>query len=333
MPALPFQILGTGNYLPRTVVHSDVLDARWGRAPGTATRQVGVRQRHVAAPDESSSFMAARAAERALAAAGLQAQELDVIISACAVMEQAIPCLGAQVQNAMGLGSSGIPAFDINATCLSFVVAMDLVAGMLATGRWQRALIVSSEMPSVGLNPDDPGVAALFGDGAAAAIIGRPSEGSGAGLLASHMCTYGEGVAHCQIRGGGTRLHAQAEVADWRRASWFEMDGPATFRLAARHFPGFLQTLLARAGLGLDALDCIVPHQASGRALDYLTHALGLPGERVIRTLPEMGNQVAASIPNALHHAISSGRLQRGDTLALLGTGAGLSLGGLVLRY
>jgi 3-oxoacyl-[acyl-carrier-protein] synthase-3 len=111
------------------------------------------------------------------------------------------------------------------------------------------------------------------------------------------------------------------------------MDGRATYRLAAQHFPDFLHTLLSRADLGMDDLTCIVPHQASGKALDHLSRALGVPAERLIRTLPDVGNQVAASIPNALHHAISSGRLQRGDTLALLGTGAGLSIGGLVLRY
>jgi len=330
---VPFQILGTGNYLPRQTVHSDELDARWGRAPGTATRQVGVRQRHVAALDETSSFMAAQAAERALAAAGLRAEQLDVIISACAVMEQAIPCLGAQVQRTMGLGSSGIPAFDVNATCLSFVVAMDLVAGMLVARRWQRALIVSSEISSAGLNPDDMSTAALFGDGAAAAIVGCPADGAESALLASHMCTYGDGVKHCQIRGGGTRLHAHPGGVDWRRASWFEMDGRATYRLAAQHFPGFLHTLMNRADVGIDGLNCIVPHQASGKALDHLSRMLGIPAERLIRTLPDVGNQVAASIPNALHSAISSGRLQRGDTLALLGTGAGLSMGGLVLRY
>lgn len=333
MSAIPFQILGTGNYLPRRIVHSDELDARWGRAPGTATRQVGVRQRHVAAPDESSSFMAAQAAKHALAAAGLKAEQLDVIISACAVMEQAIPCLGAQVQKAMGLGSSGIPAFDINATCLSFVVAMDMVAGMLTTGRWQRALIVSSEISSAGLNPDDMSISALFGDGAAAAIVGRPAVGEGSALLASHMRTYGDGVEHCQIRGGGTRLYAQADFAEWRRASWFEMNGRATYRLAAQHFPDFLRTLLTRADMGIDALTCIVPHQASGKALDHLSRMLGIPNERLIRTLLDVGNQVAASIPNALHSAINSGRLKRGDTVALLGTGAGLSIGGLVLRY
>lgn len=329
---LPLQILGTGAYLPRQVLSSDELDRRWGRPAGTAARQVGVRKRHVAAGDETSSFMAAQAAREALAAAGLRPGELDLIVSACAVMEQAIPCLGARVQQALGLGTSGIPAFDVNATCLSFVVALDLVANLLATGRHRRVLIVSSEIASAGLDPEDPGTAALFGDGAAAAVVQRTESGAGSVLLAAHMATYGEGADHCQIRGGGTRMQAGLDGAAWLRASRFEMDGRATYRLAARHFPAFLDTLLQRSGARLGDLACIVPHQASGKALDHLGRSLGIPEERMVRTLPEVGNQVAASIPYALHTALAGGRLQRGDTIALLGTGAGLSIGGLVLR-
>ena len=329
---LPLQILGTGCYLPRRILHSDELDAGWGRPAGTTAREVGVTQRHVGAPDETSSFMAAQAARNALADARLQPEDVDLIVSACAVMEQAIPCLGAQVQRALGLGASGIPAFDINATCLSFVAALDAVASLLATGRYRRVLVVSSELPSAGLNPDDPATAALFGDGAAAAVVQRTPDGEASALLASHFVTYGEGSEHCQIRGGGTRAHAQKDHPDLRRASWFEMDGRATYRLAARHFPAFLDTLLERAGTPLNELACVVPHQASGPALGHLSRSLGVPGERLVHTLAHLGNQVAASIPTALHHALRDGRARRGECIALLGTGAGLSLGGMVLR-
>ncbi len=330
--SLPLQILGTGAYLPRRILQSSELDARWGRPPGTTAREVGVTQRHVGSPDETSSFMAAAAAQQALADARLQPHDLDLIVSACAVMEQAIPCLGAQVQRALGLGASGIPAFDINATCLSFVAALDAVASLLATGRYRRVLVVSSELPSAGLNPDDPLTAALFGDGAAAAVVQRTPEGEHSALLASHFVTYGEGAELCQIRGGGTRAHADRHHPDLRRASWFEMDGRATYRLAARHFPAFLDTLLQRAHTPLDALACVVPHQASGKALQHLSRALRVPDERLVHTLAHLGNQVAASIPTALHHAMRQGRARRGDHIALLGTGAGLSLGGMVLR-
>lgn len=328
----PIRILGTGHYLPHQVITSEQLDAQWGRPPGTALRQVGVARRHFSSAQESSSFMAARAAEQALAAAALRADELDLIVSACAVMEQAIPCLGAQVQRALGLGASGIPAFDVNATCLSFVAALELAASLLLTGRYRRVLIVSSEVASAGLNPDAPGIAALFGDGAAAAVLGL-DEASPSGVLATRLMTYGEGADHCQIRGGGTRQHQQAGALAPQSAHWFEMDGRATYRLAAQHFPGFLGALLADADVSLTEIDWFVPHQASGKALDHLTRLLSLPARKIVRTLPEVGNQVAASLPNALHQAIADGRIQRGQTVALLGSGAGLSIGGAVLRY
>lgn len=327
------RILGTGRDLPRRVVPSTDFDARWQRAPGTTFQDVGVRQRHVAAPDESSSAMAARAARQALDAAGLAPDALDCIVSACSVMEQAIPCLGAQVQRALGLGTSGIPAFDVNATCLSFLAALDLVSAAIAQGRYRHVLIVSSEIASAGLDPEDTSTAALFGDGAAAVVLGAAPADSASALLASRIETYAVGADLCQVRGGGTRLRSGTDPAAWRESSRFRMDGPATYKLAARYIRPFLARLLQQAGVAVQALDCIVPHQASGKALDHLTAALRLPPGRVVRTLPDFGNQVAASLPNALHEAVVSGALRRGQLVALLGSGAGLSLGGAVLRY
>lgn len=127
---------------------STEFDVRWCKPLGWTFRANGVEQRHVASPNETSYFMGARAAQRALAAAQLAPQELDCVVSACSVMEQAIPCLGSQIQRALGLGESGIPAFDVNATCLSFLVALDLISCAMAAGRYRKVLIVSSESPS-----------------------------------------------------------------------------------------------------------------------------------------------------------------------------------------
>jgi len=279
--------------------------------------------------------MAVAAANSALAAAGLDASRLDGIVSACSVMEQAIPCLASRIQHQLGLGESGIPAFDINATCLSFLVALDQIACAIAVGRYQRVLLVSSEMPSIGLNPDDMATAPLFGDGAAAVILEAGREDEGSALLASHMETYGHGGEFCRFRGAGTafwpRPGAAPDAGDLTR--YFEMDGRALYKLAARKFPSFLRHLLAKAGVNLADIATFVPHQASGKALDYLQAVLNVTPEKIVRILAQQGNQVAASIPSALHHAIGTGRIQRGDVVALLGTGAGVSLGGVVLRY
>lgn len=328
---LPLRIAGTGTYLPERVVASSEFERRFAQAPGTIERTCGVRARHVASAAETSSWMGARAAERALVAANLQPRDLDCIVSACSVMEQAIPCLAVQIQHQLGLGDSGIPAFDVNATCLSFLAALDLIACALAAGRYRRALIVSSEIASAGVDPDDSNTAPLFGDGAAAVVLTRSDDA--AALLASEMATYGVGHQFCQVRAGGTRLRVHDDPTAFADGARFAMDGRSLFRLTSRHLPPFVARLLANAGVTLREIACFVPHQASGLGLDHIVATLDLPEERVVRILGERGNQVAASLPSALHEAIATGRLERGQLVALLGTGAGLSLGGAVLRY
>jgi len=327
------RILGTGCHHPAQRVASTVFDTRLGLAPGSSEAATGVAMRGIAGDEETASWMAARAAEAALQAAGIDGRALDAIVSTCAVMEQPIPCQAALVQRALDLGGSGIPAFDINATCLGFLVAVDLIAASIAAGRYRRVLVVASEVPSRGLRADDPVTAPLFGDGAAAVVLGAAAPDEDSALLAWRMETFAEGADACRIRGGGTRIAPGDPRNDDRDAYRFEMDGPATFRMAGRRLPRLLTRLLEAAGLALDGLDCVVPHQASGGGLDRIVQALRLPEARTVRILGEHGNQVAASLPHALHHAITAGRLQRGQTCLLLGTGAGLSVGGAVLRY
>ncbi|UXI67124.1 beta-ketoacyl-ACP synthase 3 [Tahibacter amnicola] len=329
---LPIRILGTGEYTPAVRVASHELDARWGRPQGWTFRHSGISHRHYAGPDETTSSMAALAARSALAAAGLTASDMDCIVSASSVMEQAIPCTAVLVQRRLGLEGSGIPAFDINATCLGFLAALDTVGAALAIGRYRRVLVVCGEMASAGLRADDPETAMLFGDGAAAVVLGRDGGGESQ-VLNVRLETYSEGADLCQVRAGGTRLKPSDGRDDFLEGAYFEMNGRATYRLAAQRFPAFVDRLLGDAGVTCAQLRQIVPHQASAKALAHMEAALKLPAETFVRVLATRGNQMAASIPIALHHAISSGKIARGDLVALLGTGAGLSFGGAVLRY
>jgi 3-oxoacyl-[acyl-carrier-protein] synthase III len=331
--ALAVRILGTGEYLPRRVVDSAFFDRQCGKPAGWTATSLGVARRHVASPDETSSVMGAHAAREAMAAAGMQAGELDCIVSAASVMEQAIPCLASQIQQRLDLGRSGIPAFDVNATCLSFLTAMDLMACAIVQGRYRRVLIVSSEIASAGLNMNDPTTAGLFGDGAAAIVLGRSPEGSASSLLASHLETYGIGNELCQVRAGGTRVRIGDGTDDYQRASYFEMKGKDLYRMSAHYLPGVLASLWGMAAIEMSDLDWIIPHQASGKALDHLTDLLMFPVDKLVRVIEERGNQVATSVPAALHYAILHKNVQRGELLALIGSGAGLSLGGIVLRY
>lgn len=333
MRPIGLRIIGTGDYLPARNVEAASFDARWRKPAGWTLRHTGVAHRHFAAPHETSSYMGARAGEQALQSAGLRAGDLDCIVSACSVMEQALPCSASLLQRELGLGGSGIPAFDVNASCLSFLVALDLVATAMLAGRYRRVLIVSSEVPSAGLDWQDTETAGLFGDGAAAVLVESCADADGAAVLGACLRTYGEGAELCQVRAGGTRLRVGEDVEAFVRGAHFEMQGKVVYRQAARRLPEFLHELAACSGVALEAVDRIIPHQASAKALAHLQKALRLPGERITRILEQRGNQMAASIPAALHHAIHRQDLQRGQLLGLVGSGAGLSFGGLVLRY
>ncbi len=327
------QILGTGEHVPRRCVLSTELDTRWNKPAGWTLRHTGIDRRYYADAEETTSSMAAMAAEAALRDAGLSPDELDCIISACSVMEQAIPCSAALIQRQLGLGESGIPAFDINATCLSFLAALDTLSMAIAAGRYRRVLIVSSEIASAGLPEDDAETSMLFGDGAGAVVIGASTDEGTSRILGTHFETYGIGAELCQVRAGGTRIRPRENMQAFLEGACFQMRGRQTYRMAAQRLPAFIARLFDRAGVTLDRIDRIIPHQASAKALTHLQALLKLPAGRLVRTLGERGNQMAASIPVALHHAVNSGLVKRGDTIALIGSGAGLSFGGAVLTY
>jgi len=327
------QILGTGEYVPSRCVSSSSLDQRWSKPSGWTRRHAGIERRYYATADETTSVMGARAAQAAMAAAGIEPRELDCIVSACSVMEQAIPCSAALIQRQLGLGESGIPAFDVNATCLSFLVALDTMSMAIDAGRYRRVLIVSSEVASAGLPEHQAETAMLFGDGAGAVVLGKAAADSAAHIMGTHFETYGVGAELCQVRSGGTRIRARDNLQAFLEGASFEMRGRQTYRMAAQRLPGFIARLVERAGISLAHVDRIIPHQASAKALAHLETLLRLPVGRLVRTLGERGNQMAASIPVALHHAVTSGAVKRGDAIALIGSGAGLSFGGAVLTY
>jgi 3-oxoacyl-[acyl-carrier-protein] synthase-3 len=328
---IPLEILGTGEYIPAARLSSEDLDRRWMKPQGWSQSRTGVISRAYAGADETVVVMGAAAAARALDAAGTEAAQLDAIICVGSVPYQAIPCTAAFLQRALGLESSGIPAFDVNATCLGFLAALDLVAQSIATGRYRTVLIVASECVSLGLHTDDHSTAALFGDGAGAVVVGAARRND-AVLRSTHMQTFSAGANFCQIRAGGSGLSPRENADDYLQATAFEMRGRETFRLALQLLPQFLSTLLDRARIDARDIDVWVPHQASAGAIEHLQRLLDLPADRFITTIDTLGNQVSASLPIALHRGISTGKIKTGQTIALVGSGAGVSFGGAVLR-
>lgn len=328
----PVRILGTGSYLPVERLTSADLDERYGRTAGSTLARSGVEARHYAGPAETSSMMAAQALDQALAASGLAAADLDLLIATSAVPEQPMPTNAVLVQHALGLSDAGIPGFDVNASCLGFLFALETAMMGIAAGRYRRVGIVASEVASKGLDSSDLETSSLFGDGAAAAVLGA-SDGESPGAIEALRCsTYSRGAFLCQMPAGGSRYNVVTPPPQ-PQDYFFRMDGRAVFRLAAEKLPRFISEVLSEAGCTPGDIDVVIPHQASSLGLRYLRERLGFPAAKVVDILAGRGNQVSASMPSALHEAVSGGRLCRGQRALLLGTAAGLTLGAAVVRF
>jgi 3-oxoacyl-[acyl-carrier-protein] synthase-3 len=329
---LPVTIAGLGAYLPERIVTSAELERAWGLSHGWIERAAGVRERRFAAPSETAAGMAAAAARRALAAAGMAPADLDLIIAASSAPQQAIPCTAALIQRELGAPDGASACFDVNATCLSFLCAMQSAAHMLAAGTYRAALVVSSEIAGPSRNPAEPASACLFGDAAAAAVLVRTPAGDGAAVVWEQFATYSSAADLTEILGGGT-LHHPNDPATSAEMNMFHMDGPAVFRRAARIAGPFLDSFFARAGWTRAEVDAVIPHQTSGHGVEMVRSRLGFRPEQVVANLAERGNCIAASIPLALAEAVTAGRVRRGHKLLLVGTGAGLTIGAIGLIY
>lgn len=328
----PLAVAGLGVCLPENRRPSAFLDARFGQAEGWTESQFGIASRGVASPEETSSVMGARAARQALDHAGWGEGEFDVLIGACGVMEQPIPGTSVLIQHELGLGRSGIWALDVNQTCLSFLSALDVVAMGIATGRFRRALVVSSDIASAGLDWDTPASAAIFGDGAAAVCIEARSDPDGPALLARRFETYGDGRELAVLRSGGTRIRAADGYEGLLEGSRFRMDAFGVFKAAARVLPRLIDSVLEEAGLTRETVDVVVCHQASRPGVEHVKRLVGGDPDRIIDIFSDRGNQIAASLPSVLAEAHALGRLQPGKTVLLLGTAAGISAAAMVLR-
>ena len=316
------RIVSTGFYAPPRVETAAELAPRLGKSEDWIIQHTGVARRRVS--EEPMEAMAAAAARRALG----DGPPPDLVINASLTPRQLIPDTSVFIQRELGL--EGTPSFSIHATCLSFLVALHNASALIGAGAYRRILIVSSEVGSLSRNFDEPESAALIGDGAAAAVLEAAGDTSSA-LLAYEMGTWPSGAELTELRGGGIRRHPN--LPGWSREdNLFHMNGPGVYKMARRRVALVLSRVLERAGLSRDDIDLVVPHQASGPALAAIAR-YGFSEGRVVNIIADYGNCIAASTPMALHAAAEAGRLNRGDRVLLLGTGAGLSVGAAVLRW
>jgi 3-oxoacyl-[acyl-carrier-protein] synthase-3 len=324
------QVVGLGTYLPRRRVASAELEAQAGLPEGWALAHSGVAFRHWAGPDEHASVMGAAAGLAACKAAGVAPSDLSLIVNASGSVERAIPDGGPLLQRALGLGTSGIASFTMHATCLSFIAGMEVAAERIAHARIRHALVVSSEIASVALDPGDAEVFTLFGDGAAAAVLQPTPEGEASEIHRVAWLTMGDDVELTTIRGGGSFRHPHSPLTVHEDAL-FQMQGPRVLKRAIRLLPALFERL------GMDAalrarVRWIASHQASRAGLEHAAR-LGFDNAVILGTLEQMGNCIAASIPLTLEQGVRQGLVRRGDLGLLIGTGAGLSAAAMLMTY
>lgn len=325
-PLLPLKIMATDVALPAQKVLSSKIDQHLGLPEGYTQKLSGIEYRFHATSTESQAQLAAQAITNCCKSARIDPASIDLLISACAVPVQALPCTAAHILQVSVL-TDGIACFDVNASCVSFISALQVAASLLNTSHYQRICIVSADLASRGIDWKHEESSMIFGDGAACAIVER-GDGS-TGILTQRFETYTEGLHYCEIPAGGTLRNPRSGMSE--QDFLFHMDGKRVFRLASSLVEGYMQRLLDSGNIALEAIATIIPHQASHLSLAHMKKRLAVNPDILIDIYRHHGNQVAASIPFALHTARATQRLVAGKPALLIGTAAGLTFGGMVL--
>ncbi|WP_209304316.1 beta-ketoacyl-ACP synthase III [Pusillimonas caeni] len=319
------RIIGSGSCLPPRAVSNDELAAELAaRNVETSdewiVERTGIRQRHIADPGTTSSKLATEAARMALEDAGLAPQDVDLIIVATSTPDYIFPSTACLVQ--ANLGIQGCPAFDVQAVCSGFVYALTTANAFIRSGQARNALVIGAEVFSTILDWNDRRTCVLFGDGAGAVVL-KASEHPG--IIGTRLNADG---SHMGI------LYAAGNVASGEVVGdpFLRMDGQAVFKLAVNSLVQSAHEVCEQAGVSLDEIDWMVPHQANVRILNFLSRKLGIAPEKVIITLDKHANTSAASVPLALDAARRDGRIKEGDLVLMQGVGGGFTWGSVLVR-
>lgn len=322
----PLKIIATGIALPPGRVTSADLDIRFGYQAGYVEKRSGIVWRYHAGYNESQAELGAKALHHALRNASLRASSVDLLICASAVSVQILPCTAVHILKAAKM-PAGVAGFDINSSCVSFIAALQVAAGLLNCGAYRRIAIVSVDLASRGIDWNYEEASLIFGDGAACAIVERGDGRSG--IVTSLIESYPDGSDLCEIPGGGTRRNPRVGMTD--TDFLFHMRAKPLFRYASSLIEGYFARLLAKSGMALEDIATVVPHQASHLGLEHIRKRLRVSNSALVDIYAHYGNQVSASIPTALHHAVINERFLPGAPAMLIGTAAGLTLAGMVL--
>jgi 3-oxoacyl-[acyl-carrier-protein] synthase III len=314
-------ITGLGCYVPERIVTNDELAQHVDTSDEWIMERTGIRERRMAAPEQALSDLALPAAQAALADAGVEAKDIDLLLVATVTPDFSFPSTAALIANT--LGAADAAAYDLSAGCTGFMYGIAQAYGMLASGLAKRALVVGGDVLSKILDWHDRSTLVLFGDGAGAVVLEPVPE---RGFLGFELGADGGGGESLWLPGSGSRAFDDPE-------KYVKMNGREVFKFATRVLVQSAEELLEQCGTSIDEVDVYVPHQANVRIIDHATRKLGVPSEKVVVNVDRYGNTSSGSIPLALADAAADGRLRPGKLVLMTGMGAGLTWGSALIRW
>jgi len=318
------RIAGTGSYLPEKVVTNKDLEKVMDTSDEWIRDRTGIKRRHIAADEETTSDLALAAANNALEMAGIGAGDIDLIVLGTATPDKVFPATACIIQRRLGIG--GCAAFDVQAACSGFVYGLDVADRYIRTGAAQNALVIGAETLSRITNWDDRATAVLFGDGAGALVLQACDE---PGIISTHIHADGQYEDLLQVKQGISQGYDAVRAEE----AYIEMNGNAVFRRAVATLDSIARETLEKNNIDKHDLDWFVPHQANLRIISAAAKKLDMPMERVIVTVDEHANTSAASIPLAFDTAVRDGRIKRGELLLFEAFGAGFTWGSALLKF
>ena len=323
----PVSIVGTGSYLPERILTNEELEDMVDTSHEWIHTRTGMVERRIAAEGETTSDMAAEAARTAMSSAGVEAEDIDLIIVATVTPDMPFPSTACLVQNSLGV--KGALCFDLEAACSGFLYAMETARGMIASGLYDTALIVGAEEMSAVTDWSDRATCVLFGDGAGAAVL--QSRAGERGILATSVGADGSLGELLSIPAGGSKTPASHQTVD-DGLHYIKMAGNNVFKHAVRCMSEAGMAALEKAGLGVDDVDWVVPHQANMRIIKSISDRVGITLDRFVINLDKLGNTTAATVPLALDEAIRDGRIKKGQTILSIVFGGGFTWGATVIE-
>jgi 3-oxoacyl-[acyl-carrier-protein] synthase-3 len=326
----PIKIVGTGSYVPRNILTNDDIATMVDTSDEWIVQRTGIKERRIADPDQAVSDLAKEASLKALEAAHMTPEELDMIILATITPDTSCPAASNWLQ--AKLGAKNAVAFDVTAACTGFIFALSNAEQYLANGRYNNALVVASEVISRTVNWEDRGSCILWGDASGAAIVSK--SGNGAEVLSTHIHSDGSGGENLLLPGGGSATTPICQESIEKGLHALKMvDANKTFKVAVKKFAEACEEAAAANGLSVSDVDLVIPHQANLRIINAMVERLKLPAEKVFVNIDKYGNSSAATIPLALDQAVRSKRIRSGDNIILTAFGGGLTWGSAFVRW